>query len=101
LNSLKKFASESDKLDAFSKCLLYNETNFEIDDLENIKKLIKSTENLIENIEYKSIINQYIPDESLKALILALIKKHNDLYESNLKKTWLNELINNGYLDHL
>jgi Fe-S cluster assembly ATPase SufC len=95
IESLKKFASENDKLDAFSKCLLYNETNFEIDDLENIKKLIKSTENLIENIEYKPIINEYISDESLKALIIALIKKHNDLYESNLKKIWLNELINN------
>lgn len=43
IESLKKFASESDKLDAFSKCKLYNETNFEINDLDNIKKLINSS----------------------------------------------------------
>lgn len=95
LESLKKYASESDKLDAFSKCKLYNETSFTIDDLENIKKLIKATETLLDNIEYKSIINQHITDDSLKSLLVDLIKKHNELYESNLKKHWLNDLVNN------
>lgn len=95
IESLKKFASENDKLDAFSKCKLYNETNFEINDLDNIKKLIRATETLIENVEYKSIVNKHISDESLKALIVDLINKHNELYESNLKRYWLNELIYN------
>jgi Fe-S cluster assembly ATPase SufC len=95
LESLKKYASESDKLDTFSKCKLYNETSFTIDDLENIKKLIKATETLLDNIEYKSIINQHITDDSLKSLLVDLIKKHNELYESNLKKYWFNDLVNN------
>jgi len=95
IESLKKFASESDKLDAFSKCKLYNETNFEINDLDNIKKLISATAVLIENVEYKSVINKHVSDEALKALIIELIKKHNELYESNLKRFWLNELIGN------
>ncbi|HCT29247.1 MAG TPA: histidinol-phosphatase, partial [Bacteroidales bacterium] len=92
IDSLKKFASESDKLDTFSKCKLYNETNFEIDDLANLKTLIKATETLIENEEYKSIVNLHISEDSLKTLIIDLINKHNELYESNLKKLWLNEL---------
>ena len=95
IDSLKKYASESDKLDAFSKCKLFNETNFEIDDLDNLKKLITSTSNLLENTEYKSIINKHISNDVLKLLIVDLIKTYNEKHESNLKKLWLNEIIGN------
>lgn len=93
IDSLKKYASENDKLDTFSKCNLYNETNFETDDLDNLKKLIKATEILIENKEYKDIINKHVSDDSLKSLILELIKNHNETYQQNLKKNWTNDLI--------
>lgn len=93
LFSLKKYASESDNLDTFSKCKLYNETKFTVDNLENIKKLISATETLIETNEYKTIVNNHITDESLKSLILDLISKHNELHEKNLKKDWTNNLI--------
>lgn len=86
---------KGDKLDAFSKCKLFNETNFEIDDLDNLKKLITSTSNLLENTEYKSIINKHISDDVLKLLIVELIKTYNEKHESNLKKLWLNEIIGN------
>lgn len=95
IDSLKKYASESDKLDAFSKCKLFNETNFEIDDLDNLKKLITSTSNLLENTEYKSVINKHVSDDVLKLLIVELIKTYNEKNESNLKKLWLNEIIGN------
>lgn len=95
VTSLKKYASESDKLDSFSKCKLYNESNFEIDDLDNLKKVIKATETLIENTEYKSIIDRHISNDILKALIIDLVKKYNGAHELNLKKHWLNEQINN------
>ncbi len=93
LSSLKKYASESDNLDTFSKCKLYNETKFTVDNLENIKKLISATETLIETNEYKTIVNNHITDESLKSLIVDLINKHNELHEKNLKKEWTNNLI--------
>jgi len=93
IESLKKYANESDKLDAFSKCLLYNETLFDTDDLENLNKLIKATEVLLKNIEYKTIINSHITDESLKNLIKDLIIKHTEIYEANLKKGWINDII--------
>lgn len=92
LDSLIKYAKENDKLDAFSKCSLYNETSYEIDDLDNLKKLIKATEILLENTEYKSIINRHITDENLRALLIDLIKKHNEIYEINSKKLWINDL---------
>jgi Fe-S cluster assembly ATPase SufC len=93
LNSLKKYASESDNLDAFSKCKLYNETNFALDSLDNLKKIISATEALIESNEYKSIINRHITDDILKSIIVDLITKYNELYEKNLKKGWTNDLI--------
>jgi hypothetical protein len=93
LKSLKKFALENDDLDSFSKCSLYNETQFEIDSLENIKKLISATKTLLENTEYKSIIEKHLTEQNLKNLIVELIKKHNDLNESNLKKNWVNGVI--------
>lgn len=93
IDSLKKFALENDKLDTFSKCKLYNESNLETDDLENLKKLIKAAEILVENKEYKDIINKHVSDDSLKSLILELIKNHNETYQKNLKKNWTNDLI--------
>ena len=94
IESLKKYASENDKLDSFSKCKLYNESNFEIDDLDNIKKLIKATELLLENKEYRDIIDKHVSLMSLKSLIIELITTHNEIYEKNLKKNWTNDLLN-------
>lgn len=93
IESLKKYASENDKLDSFSKCLLYNETIYSLDELETIKKLIKATELLIENSEHQDIINKHITKDQLKNLLFDLIKKHNELFESNLKKKWTNDLV--------
>lgn len=95
IESLKKYASENDKLDAFSKCKLYNESNLDIDELENLKKIINATLILIDNVEYKSIINNHINDQTLKNLLYDLILNFNQLYENNLKKHWVNNLISN------
>lgn len=95
IESLKKYASENDKLDAFSKCKLYNESNLDIDELENLKKLINATIILIDNVEYKAIINNHISDQILKNLLNDLILSFNELYENNLRKHWVNNLITN------
>jgi hypothetical protein len=93
LSSLKKYASESDNLDTFSKCKLYNETKFTLDSLDNLKKLISATETLLETNEYKEIVNNHISNDDLKNLIIELIQKHNELFEKNIKKDWTNSLI--------
>ncbi len=92
LDSLKKFASESDKLDSFSKCKLYNETKFELDDLENLKELIKATKLLLDNSEYKSIINKHISNNSLKELYFELIETYKTKHINNLEKIFVNDL---------
>lgn len=93
LISLKKYASETNNLDTFSKCKLYNETKFTLDSLENLKKLISAAETLLETNEYKDIVNKHATDLSLKSLAIELIQKYNELYEQNLKKDWTNNLI--------
>lgn len=92
IESLKKFASESDKLDSFSKCKLYNETKFELDDLENLKELITATQLLLDNTEFKILINRHISENSLKELLLDLIVNYKLKYAKNLERGFINDL---------
>ena len=93
LTTLVKFAIENDKADVFSKAVLFGESLFSITSQENLKKLIESTRNLIENNEHRDIVDKHVPLQSLKDLVLDLIKRHNETDELNLKRKWVNDLI--------
>ena len=93
LESLVKFASESDKLDSFSKVALFSETLFSEADLKGLVSLIDAACLLIDNTEYSELINQHISVDSLKQLAVALITEHIGSHEQNLEKRWLNDLI--------
>lgn len=93
LASLIKFASESDKLDSYSKASLFSEVLFSEIDLKNLAKIIEATTTLIENTEYHDIIGKHLEIESLKKLVVELMAKHVELNEVNLQKRWLNDLI--------
>jgi len=95
VNSLLKFASENEQADAFSKAVLFSESNFIEKDLSILKELIKSVRYLIENSEYKEIINKHLSIKNLKMLIIELMNNYSKLEELNLKKRWLNDLISN------
>lgn len=94
LDSLKKFATENEKKDLFSKCTLFIEDVFSINDLANLDKVIDSVTTLIENNEYQSIIAKYISTDQLKKLLLELIQEAIKSKVENEKKTWLNTIIN-------
>ncbi|MBU1862494.1 MAG: hypothetical protein KKH94_02380 [Candidatus Omnitrophica bacterium] len=93
LKSLIRYAKEYEKRDAFSKAKLFREEKFQISDLNGLKQLISSVQHLIENIEYRSIINKYLSRKGLIALILELMQEYQKKEEENLKKNWLNDLI--------
>lgn len=95
LSTLLKFASENDKADSFSKATLFSESLYNEVRQESLKKLIEATILLIENTEYREIINDHISLQSLKSLLCDLIKKFTDTEELNLKKKWINELVTN------
>jgi ABC-type dipeptide/oligopeptide/nickel transport system ATPase subunit len=95
ISTLLKFANENDKADTFSKAALFSEILFTFTPQDSLKKLIDSTKTLIENTEYRDIINRHVTLQDLKKLALDLISKFNETEEMNLKKKWLNELISN------
>jgi len=95
LSTLIKFANENEKADSFSKAALFSESLFSITSQESLRKIIESTTNLIDNTEYKEIIERHIQAKTLKELALDLIKKYNETEDYSLKKKWLNYLLVN------
>lgn len=93
LNSLIRHAKEAEKRDAFSKAKLFREEEFQISDLKGLSDLIDSVRHLIENIEYKNIIDKHLSREGLKTLIVELMKEYLKKEGEELKKRWLNDLI--------
>ena len=94
LESLKKFASENEKKDLYSKCILFNKDEFVVNNLSNLKQLIKSVTNLIENNEYQEIISTHVSTENLKSLVVELLQESIKSTVENEQKKWLNSLIN-------
>jgi len=94
LESLKKFASESERKDLYSKCTLFSEELFPLTDFKNLDKLIESVSTLIENNEYQDIISKYISQENLKALLNELIQKSIVSKVESEQQKWLNTIIN-------
>jgi len=98
ISSLLKNAEESEKYDAFSKAKLFSETTFLSDELVTLKSLIKAVETLIENKEYREIIDKYLSLLDLKKLAINLMEISKGETENNQKKNYANELIND-FLD--
>ncbi len=94
LDSLIKYAKESEKHDAFSKADLFREEEFQILDQQGLLDLIRSTENLIENFEFKEVIEKHVSLQSLKQLIVELMIEYGKREKERLIKKWLNDLIN-------
>lgn len=93
IDSLLKFAKETEKHDAFSNARLFSEEEFQILDEKGLKELIPSTQNLIENIEFRKTIEKNISIKSLKDLIVDLMVQFGNREQERLKKIWLNDLI--------
>lgn len=93
IDSLKRFATENEKKDLYSKCTLFSEDAFPISDLKNLDKVIESVTTLVENNEFQDIITKYISTENLKKLFLELAQKAIVSKVDNEQKKWLNTII--------
>lgn len=93
INSLKEHAQEYEKGDLYSKAQLYNESDFSEVGPGSIKTLIDSTVALIDNTEYRDIIDRHISVDSLKRLALELMRKYVAETAANQKKRYLNDLL--------
>lgn len=95
LNSLLKVAAEEEKKDEYAKCSIFNESKFIENSNETLKNLITSTQSLIENTEYRDLIDKHISKKVLSELIIDLMRKYIELQEINQKKLWVNSLVMN------
>lgn len=93
LETLLKLAEESEKLDAFSKASLFNESQFEVDIDEVLNDLIGSVRQLIENIAYRKIIDKHVDVSNLKTLACELIELLWSKAYERKKKGWVNDIV--------
>ncbi|WP_413692769.1 hypothetical protein [Psychromonas sp. KJ10-2] len=93
LETLLKQAEEVSKRDAFSKVTLFNESQFEINEEKGLTDLITSIRLLIENIEYRDVIDKHINIVNLKGLACELIESLWEKTLSQKKKKVVNEAV--------
>lgn len=93
LATLLKSAEDADRRDAFSKTALFDEVEFPVGQTQTLSELIESVRQVIENIEYKAIIEKHLDPESLKRLACELIELLWDKALEDQKKKLVNGLV--------
>lgn len=93
ITSLLKSAEETDKRDAFSKAALFDEVEFAIGRADNLHELIGSLRHVIENIEYRSIVEKHVDLAALKRLACELIEMIRAKASEANRKSIVNELV--------
>lgn len=91
--SLLKSAEDSDRRDAYAKASLFDEELFPLSDNQTLKELISSIRQVIENIEYKEIIDKHIDRTSMKNLACELIELLWSEAYAHKKKDYTNTII--------
>lgn len=86
ITSLISYAKNQDKNDAYSKIRLFSETALPSEEVNDLKRLVQSVVNLLENTTYKLIVEKHLTTEHL----IALFNELNNLYE---KKKMANKII--------
>ncbi|EPW6404245.1 hypothetical protein P3655_08875 [Vibrio parahaemolyticus] len=93
LESLKQFAENQDRHDSFSSTAIFSEEQYKPTSLSSIEELIKSVRNILDNVNYKNIIDQHINRDGLINLLKDLIVEHNREYKINAQKLYVNSII--------
>lgn len=73
MSSLKQSAEMADRNDIFSNAALFDESAFSVGDDAVLCQLIESVRQVVENVEYRDIIEKYVDRDSLRALAVELI----------------------------
>jgi len=93
ISTLLKSAEEVERKDSFSKTALFDETEFTTSEDPVLNALIRSVKQLIENVEYHSIIEKHLDINSLKELaceLIEILRKKND---ERKKRNFINSII--------
>jgi ABC-type dipeptide/oligopeptide/nickel transport system ATPase component len=93
VSTLLKSAADADRQDAFSKTALFSEVDFPVGQTTTLTALIESVRQVIENVEFKVIIEKHLDLASLKMLARELIELLRDKELENKKKNLVNGLV--------
>jgi len=93
VETLLSSAREADRQDSFSKAGLLNETAFPISSDESLQSLIRSVRQLIENIDYRPLIEKHLERTALLSLACELIEELRTRAFQNRKSQVVNELV--------
>lgn len=93
VESLVKSAQEADRRDAFSKAALFDEVEFPIGNTTTLEALINSVRQVIENVEFRAVIEKHVDLSSLKALARELIWTLRSKAVERKEKEFVNKLV--------
>lgn len=93
IETLLKSAEETDRQDAFSKAALFDEVKFSVGNNKTLTSLIESVKQVIENIEFRGIIEKHVELVALKRLIVELIVLLRGRALSYQKTKFVNDLV--------
>ena len=93
IDTLLRSAEDLERNDAFSNARLFSEVDFPISNLLTLNQLIESVKNVIENIEYRSVIETHIELASLKELACNLIELVRHRSAESQRMRFVNDLV--------
>jgi ABC-type dipeptide/oligopeptide/nickel transport system ATPase component len=93
VETLVKAAQEADRRDAFSKATLFDEVDFPIGNTTTLEALINSVRQVIENVEFREVIEKHVGLSSLKALARELIRILRDKTLERKEQEFVNKLV--------
>lgn len=96
LSSLIDNANNQVRNDVFSKAALFSSPLFTIKDSQVLKELISATEKLLDNLEYKDLINSHLSRDSLIKLHAELVNKFRQEQKVVKIHQFANEIAING-----
>ena len=91
--TLLKSAAELDRQDTYSKTMLFGEVDFPVGDTATLSALIRSVRQIIENVEFRAIIERHLDSRALKNLARELIELFWAQTLDFKKKTYVNLLV--------
>lgn len=93
LDSLLKSAEQADRRDLFSKTTLFGEEKYSVSLNQTLENLIESVRQVIENVEYRVVIDKHLDSIALKNLIIELIELLWKKNQENQSKKLVNDLV--------
>jgi hypothetical protein len=93
VRTLVKSAQELDRRDTFSKCVLFDEVDYAVGKTDTLQDLIQSVRQVIENEEFRPIIEKHVDLNALKRLAMELIDVIRATALENKQKEFVNAAV--------